>query len=250
MAFTAMPCRAHSRARARVKCAMPPFDAAWPGPSRRARGVDTLMMRPGCCASSRYAPKARHRRNVLDSRLAMSSSHAVSGRRASSRRRYGRVADEDVEAAERAKRVGHEPSRFGRIREIAGDWHSTPPSLTHAGAGLSGRLRCFVHGDVRARLGERHRDGGAKPAGRIGHESDPGIETKGLHGAQLSAGRRGRPRESTYSSARRSPACRPAAEPLDWNFQRPPRVAPRPGTCAISAYEPRQGRKAAALSSH
>ena len=29
-----------------------------------------------------------------------------------------------------------------------------------------------------------------------------------------------------------------------------PRAAPRPGTCAISACEPRQGRKAAALSSH
>jgi hypothetical protein len=28
------------------------------------------------------------------------------------------------------------------------------------------------------------------------------------------------------------------------------RAAPRPGTCAISACEPRQGRKAAALSSH
>ena len=43
---------------------------------------------------------------------------------------------------------------------------------------------------------------------------------------------------------------RPVAprDPLDEGSDRPPRAAPRPGPCARSACEPRQGRKAAALS--
>ena len=46
----------------------------------------------------------------------------------------------------------------------------------------------------------------------------------------------------------RTPRTRVVPVTLVW-LGRPPRAAPRPGPCARSAYEPRQGRKAAALSS-